>query len=194
MARLNTIAPASAQGQTQELFDAVKQKLGVVPKMLQVLANSPAALQGYLQFSGALAGGTLPAQDRERIALAVGQANGCEYCLAAHSLLGKKAGLTNENIRESRVGEPEEAHARALIQFTRKIVRERGKVSDEDVAQIRDAGFTDGQIAEIVGHVALNVYTNYFNNVSQPEVDFPPAEVIDHHEVCATVPGCDPTR
>jgi len=104
MSRLTQIAPDTATGKTKELLDAVKSKLGLVPNMVRAMANSPAALNAYVQFSGALAGGSLSARNREQIALAVGQVNECNYCLSAHSALGKMAGLTPDQIRDSRQG------------------------------------------------------------------------------------------
>ena len=195
MSRINPIAPESATGKAKELLDAVKSKLGLVPNMTRAMANSPAVLNGYLQLSGALAQGTLPARTREQIALAVGQANGCDYCLAAHTALGKMAGLSVEQIRDSRHGTAVDPKTDALLHFTRKVLASKGRVSGPDLQAVRDAGYDDGAIAEVVGHVALNVFTNYFNHVADTDIDFPKAEpLVDHHEACATIPGCDPTR
>jgi uncharacterized peroxidase-related enzyme len=195
MSRLTQIVPESATGKAKELLDAVKGKLGLVPNMTRAMANSPAVLEGYLQLSGALGQGALPAKTREQIALAVAQANGCEYCLAAHSAIGKMTGLTADQIRDSRRGTSVDPKENALVRFARKVVDSRGKVTDGDLAMVREHGYTDGEIAEIVAHVALNVFTNYFNNVTRTDVDFPAAAPItDHHEACASIPGCDPTR
>lgn len=195
MSRLPTIAPETATGKAKELLDTVKNKLGLVPNMTRVMANSPAVLSGYLQLSGALAQGALPAKSREQIALVVGQTNGCDYCLAAHSALGKMAGLSSEQILDSRRGTAVEPRTDTLIRFARKLVDSRGHVSDSDLHAVREAGFDDGAIAEIVANVALNIFTNYFNHVAETEIDFPKVEaIIDHHEACANIPGCDPTR
>ena len=176
MARLQQIAPESATGRAKELLDAVKTKLGIVPNMMRAMANSPAALEGYLGLNGALNKGTIPARTREQIALAVGEVDGCDYCLAAHSALGKRAGLTAEQVRDSRLGHADDPGADALIRFARKVVDERGLVSDADLQEVRAAGFDDGAIAEVVAHVALNVLTNYFNIVAGTDIDFPRAE------------------
>jgi uncharacterized peroxidase-related enzyme len=195
VARIQQIKPENAQGQTAELFSAVRSKLGMVPNMMRAIGNSPASLQAYLQFSGSLATGLLSAKERELIALAVGQSNSCDYCLAAHSALGKMAGLTAEQIRDARLGNAVDSKNEALVRFSKKLVNERGQVSDDDLNTLRRFGFDDGHVAEIVANVAVNIFTNYFNHVAETDIDFPKAEVIqDHHEVCASIPGCDVTR
>ena len=195
MSRIQQIKPENAKGQTAELFNAVRSKLGIVPNMMRAMGNSPAALQGYLQFSGSLATGTLSAKERELIALAVGQSNSCDYCLAAHSALGKMAGLTAEQIRDARLGNAVDSKTEALVRFSRKLVHKRGLVTDEDLNTLLRFGFDEGQIAEIVANVAVNIFTNYFNHVAETDIDFPEAEVLqDHHEVCESIPGCDVTR
>ena len=185
MPRLQQVAPETVTGKTAELFQGVQKKLGMVPNLMRVLGNSPAALQAYLQFSGSLATGTLDAKQRERIALAVAQANKCDYCLAAHSALGKMAGLTQEQIRDARQGHATDASSDALIRFARKVVTARGHVSDSDLAELRKHGFTDGQIAEVIGNVALNILTNYFNHVAETDVDFHPAEALQSEHSCS---------
>lgn len=195
MSRIHQITPDSATGKAKELLDAVHGKLGLVPNITRAMANSPAVLEGYLGLSGALGKGSLSAKNREQIALAVGQANHCDYCLAAHSAIGKMVGLTPDQILDSRRGTAIDPKADAVIRFARKLVDERGRVSDADVAEVRAAGLNDGGIAEVVANVALNIFTNYFNHVAETDIDFPRAEpIVDHHEVCASIPGCDETR
>jgi uncharacterized peroxidase-related enzyme len=195
MSRIHQIQPENAAGQTADMFAAVRSKLGMVPNMMRAFGNSPAALQAYLQFSGSLATGVLSAKERELIALAVAQSNGCEYCLAAHSALGKMAGLTPDQIRDARLGTAVDSKIEVLVKFSKKLVSERGHVTDDDLNTLRRHGYDDGHIAEMVANVALNLFTNYFNHVAETDIDFPKAEEIqDHHEVCATIPGCDSTR
>lgn len=163
-------APAAAQAQ----LAMVNKQLGVVPNLFRLVANSPAALEGYLGMSGALAKGTLSAQTRERIALAVAQINGCNYCLSAHSYLGKNlAKLSDAEIAANRHGGSLDPKADAAVRFATQVVRERGHVSDTDVRAVRMAGYDDAQIIEIVQHVALNTWTNYINEVAKTEIDFP---------------------
>ena len=196
MSRIHSINPESATGKAKELLAAVKAKLGLVPNMTRAMANAPAVLDGYLSFSGALSHGTsLTAKQREQIALAVGQANECDYCLAAHSTIGKMVGLSAEQILDSRRGTAVDPKSEAVISLARKLVAERGRISNADLAEARAAGLDDAAIAEIVANTALNIFTNYFNHVAETEIDFPKAErLVDHHEVCASNSGCDQTR
>jgi uncharacterized peroxidase-related enzyme len=175
MSRLTLIDKEAASDRARTLLDAVKSKLGLVPNMTRAMANSPAVLDGYLQLSGALGKGVLPVRVREQIALAVAEANECDYCLAAHSTIGKTVGLTAEQIRDSRLGTAVDAKTDALIRFARKVVDARGRVSDGDLDEVRAAGFDDGAIADVVANVALDVFTNYFNNVARTDLDFPKA-------------------
>lgn len=184
MARLTQITDEGASARARPLLDAVKNRLGLVPNMTRAMANSPAALDGYLQFSGALGRGTLPAKIREQISLAVAQANGCEYCLAAHSAIGKTVGLTAEQIRDSRRGGAVDPRAETLTRFALEVLKTRGNVSDASLAEVREAGFNDGAIAEVVAHVALDVFTNYFNNVARTDLDFPKVPELTREPAC----------
>lgn len=173
MSRLPLVDPSQAQGQTAELFAAVKEKLGRVPNLMKAMANSPAVLEGYLGLSGTLGQGTLDPKIRERIAIGTAESNGCGYCLAAHSLLGKMAGLDEEERLANRKGHSHDPKADAALKFARAVLEGKGRVTEEDVREIRSAGFDDGQVAEIIAHVALNVLTNYFNNAVETPIDFP---------------------
>jgi uncharacterized peroxidase-related enzyme len=167
-------APAAAR----PLLENVKKQLGSVPNLFRVVANSPAALEGYLSLNGALAKGTLDAKTRERIALAVAEVNGCGYCLSAHTYIGKNlAKLDDAEITANRNGSSNDPKAQAAVRFAVALVKARGHVSDADVAAVRTAGFDDAQIVEIVVHVALNTLTNYINEVTKTVVDFPVVEL-----------------
>jgi uncharacterized peroxidase-related enzyme len=186
MSRLFAVSPESATGKTKELLEGVNTKLGMVPNMMRAMANSPAVLDGYLQLSNSLGRGKLPARTREQLALAISEANHCEYCLAAHSAIGKMVGLTVDQIRDSRLGGAVDARTDALIRFATKLLETRGRVGKSDVDDVREAGFDDGAIAEVVAHVALSIFTNYFNNAFETEVDFPVAPALKP-EAAATV-------
>ena len=173
MSRLQAIDPDRATGKAKALLDGVRKKLGVAPNLMRTMANSPAVLEGYLGLSGALAGGRLTAKLREQLALAVAEANGCEYCLAAHSLLGKNAGLDAQQVLAARRGDALDPSDRAVLQFALAVIAARGNVSDAELAHARGAGLGDAEIAEIVAHVALNVLTNYLNRVADTQIDFP---------------------
>jgi AhpD family alkylhydroperoxidase len=139
------------------------------------MANSPAVANAYLGFSQSLSTGSLPARTREQLALVVGETNGCEYCVAAQTTLGKGAGLSEGEMCDARRAVAGDDKERAALEFARTIVTDRGNVSDDDVHAVRQAGYSDGEIGEIVAHVALNIFTNYFNHVAGTEVDFPVA-------------------
>jgi uncharacterized peroxidase-related enzyme len=175
MSRLTTFAsiqvsPAAAQ----PLLEAAKKQLGSVPNLFRVIASSPAALEGYFGLNAALSKGSLDAKTRERIAVAVAELNGCGYCLSAHTYLGKNvAKLDDAEITANRSGASNDPKADAALKFATLVVRERGHVSDADVAAVKAAGYDDAQVIEIVLHVALNTLTNYVNEVAKTEIDFP---------------------
>ncbi|MEO8314513.1 MAG: peroxidase-related enzyme [Pseudomonadota bacterium] len=173
MTRLATPTPDNAPEASRPTLDAVQRQLGVVPNLFRVIANSPATLVGFAAFQGALSK-TLDARARERIALAVAQVNGCDYCLSAHTYLGLNlARLSPGEIALNRKGVSGDTKAHAAVNFAAKVARERGHVSEADVASVRAAGFSDAQIVEIVGLVAENTFTNYLNEVARTEIDFP---------------------
>jgi uncharacterized peroxidase-related enzyme len=169
--------PASipeAPERARPLLEAVQKQIGRVPNLFRAMSTSPAALQGYLGLSGALAGGTLPAATRERIALAIAEVNGCGYCLAAHTFFGRVAGkLDDAEITANRNGYSNDPTADAAIRFAVQVAQQRGHVSEADLDGVRAAGYTDAQLIEIVQHVALNTLTNYFNEVFATDIDFP---------------------
>ena len=161
---------------SRPLLESVRKQLGTVPNLFRLVATSPAALEGYLGMHGALGKGALPAPTRERIALAVADINGCNYCLAAHTYLARNlAKLDDGEIAANRAGGSGDARADAAVHFAAKVARERGHIRPEDLAAVRAAGYDDAQIIEIVQHVALNTWTNYVNEVAQTDIDFPMA-------------------
>jgi uncharacterized peroxidase-related enzyme len=175
MSRIKPVDEHTADPATVELLNSVRKSMGTVPNLIATMANSPAVARAYLGFAQALAGGGLPRRLREQIALVVGEANACGYCVAAHTALGRRAGLTEEEAKEARRASSRDGKERAALVFARKVVQDRGVVTDDDVEQLRRAGYTDGQVGEIVANVALNIFTNYFNHVAATELDFPAA-------------------
>ena len=173
MTRLTAINPDEAAGKAKQLLDGVQQKLGLTPNLMRTFANSPAVLEAYLNFSGALGEGLLDAKLREQIALAVAEANSCEYCLSAHTAIGKMVGLNESDLTKARQAKASDVKTEAALQFAREIVVKRGEVSDADWQAVKDAGYGEGEIAEIIANVALNIFTNYFNHIARTEVDFP---------------------
>ena len=174
MSRIHTPASIEASpAAAQPLLDAVKKQLGVVPNLFRVVANSPAGLEGYLGLNGALGKGSLDARTRQRIAITVAEVNGCDYCLSAHTYLGRTSQARRRRVAANREGGSSDARADAALRFATRVVRERGRVSDADVQAVKAAGYDDAQVIEIVLHVALNTLTNYVNEVAKTEIDFP---------------------
>lgn len=176
MSRIQIQSVETAASTSKELLSSIGKSLGMVPNMAGAMANSPAVLASWVQFNTALAGGDLPAPTRERIALLSAETNGCAYCLSAHAALGRMAGLSPEEIESARDGVASDPAAAAALVFAQRLLETRGGVDPSDINRIREAGFTDGQITEIVGAVALNLFTNIFNRAFDVEIDFPHVE------------------
>ena len=173
MPRLIVPAREAVPAASTPLLDAVEKQLGVVPNLFRLVATSPAALEGLLSLSGALAK-TLDIATRERIAIATAEVNGCDYCLSAHTYLGLNvAKLDAAEVALNRKGRSHDAKADAVVAFAAKVARQRGKVGDTDIAAVKLAGFSEAQVIEIVASVALNMLTNFINNVAETEIDFP---------------------
>jgi AhpD family alkylhydroperoxidase len=179
MSRLPLVDPSHAQGQAHDLFEAVRSRVGRVSNMMKAMANSPAVLEGYLGLSGALAGGSLDPKLRERIAIEAAQSHGCNYCLAAHDLTGRLAGLDEEERLANRRGHSHDPKADVALEFTRTLIDGRGNVTGEDIRRVKEAGYSDGEVAEIMALVALNVLTNYFNIAVETPIDFPAVEPLE---------------
>jgi uncharacterized peroxidase-related enzyme len=173
MSRITVPALEAAPAGSKPLLDAVGKQFGVVPNLFRLVGLSPAALEGMLGLNGAV-GKTLDAKTRERIALAVAQVNGCDYCLSAHTYFGLNLAKIDEvEIALNRKGRSSDAKANAAVAFAAKVTQARGKVTDADLQAVKAAGFSDAQIVEIVAVVVLNVFTNFVNNVAQTDIDFP---------------------
>jgi uncharacterized peroxidase-related enzyme len=167
------------QPETSRVLKAVKAKLGIIPNSFATLAHSPAALSGYLQLSDAVAGGRLSARQREIIALAVAQSNRCQYCLSAHTQVGKVVGLSEKEIAQARSGRGVDAFNAAIARFAFDLSENRGIISDAEFRAARDAGLDDELIVEVVVNVALNILTNYINHVAGTSIDFPVIDLED---------------
>lgn len=158
---------------SQPLLEQIDKAFGTTPNMFKAVSNSPAALKSMWGAFGALAGGTLGARLGEQIAVAIANRNRCEYCLAAHTVLGRNAGASMEDMAAAQVGKSGDPRTAAAIAFALAVVEQRAQVSDADMERLRAAGFDDGEIVEILAHVALNVFTNYINVALDVPVDFP---------------------
>lgn len=178
MSRITTPATiADAPVKSQESLKAVEKLLGSAPNLFRIVGNSPAALDGYLGLNGALANGALDGATRERIALAVAEVNGCDYCLAAHTYLGTNvAKLSSDEITSNRKGYSGDEKADIAVRFAVDIVNARGHVDAAKVQAVLNAGYSEGEVVEIIAHVALNTLTNYVNSVLDTKIDFPEAK------------------
>jgi uncharacterized peroxidase-related enzyme len=172
MTRFPLIDP-SAPGDAKPTLDAVNAQLKMVPNLFRLAANSPAALSALVGMEGALAKGVLRARFRELLAITVAQENGCDYCLSAHTAIGKMVGLSESQLADARAYKSDDAKTDAMLTLAVQIVRERGAVNAAELAAAKAAGVTDAEIVEIVAGVALNIFTNYLNIAADTEIDFP---------------------
>ncbi|HEY9272748.1 carboxymuconolactone decarboxylase family protein [Achromobacter sp.] len=173
MSRVPLIDASSASADRKALLTQIHGAFGATPNMFKAVANSPAALQSMWGAFGALGGGVIPAKLGEQIAVAVADRNACEYCLAAHTALGRKAGASAEEMSAAQGGEAADPKTAAALRFALKLVEARGQASEADVQAVRAAGYNDQEIVEILAHVALNLFTNYVNVAFAVPVDFP---------------------
>ncbi len=178
MSNINALSIETAPAASKPILEAVKAKMGKVPNILGTLANAPAGLASYLSLSEALGGGLFSAGERELLALAIGEANDCDYCLAAHTTIGGMQGLDAESMRAARAGGLGDAKLEALTSLAREVVEFRGKPSATSIDTFRSVGWTDGHLVELMAHVALNTLTNYTNHIAETEIDFPVAPAL----------------
>lgn len=173
MSRIELVSDTAATGEAKALLSQIHAAFGATPNMFRAVANSPAALKSMWGAFGALGGGVIPAQLGEQIAVAVADRNACHYCLAAHTALGRKAGVSAADMAAAQAGESADPRTAAALRFALKLVDARGQVDAADLQALRAAGFDDAHIVEIVAHVALNLFTNYVNVALEVPVDFP---------------------
>jgi uncharacterized peroxidase-related enzyme len=177
MPRISPVTAPQSDTPVAATLGQIKAKLGRVPRAYATIAQSPAAIDGYLAFSSALHKGRLTARQREMLALAISQANECQYCLSAHTVTGKMAGLTPDQIRQAREGRSNDLLDNAIVVFAIKLMQQRGIVSDEDMKAAREVGVDDGLMMEIIANIALMTVTNYANRLADPEIDFPVVQI-----------------
>lgn len=173
MSRINLVTNATANPEQQALFDAIQGQLGMVPNFLRIFANSPAALRAFLGLHGIAGEGSLDALTRERIALGLAEQNACEYCVSAHTAIGRKTGLSNSEMEANRAGGSEDRKAAVAVKFARSLARTNGAINTAELLEVREAGYDDAQIVEIITHVGMNVLTNILGKASRVEIDFP---------------------
>jgi uncharacterized peroxidase-related enzyme len=177
MSRIAAIDPSTASAAVKPLLDGVQKGMGMTPNLFRVAAQSPAALEALVSLFGATGKGSFNARTREAVALAVSEANGCDYCLSAHTAIGKHAGLSDAALEQARLAESDDAHLGALLKLARAILDRRGRIG-EGLDAARRAGVTDAEVVEVVANVALTIFTNYLNEAAGTDMDFP---VVRHH-------------
>lgn len=177
MARINVVTHETANAEQKALFDAIHSQLGIIPNFLKVFANSPQALKAFLGLHVIAHAGSLDPLTRERIALALAQQNACQYCLSAHTAIGRKVGLDNAEIDANRAGGSQDAKAAAAVRFARALVAHSGEVTSAELADVRSAGYGDAEIVEIITHVGMNILTNILGKASRVDIDFPKVEL-----------------
>ena len=177
MSRINVVTTDTANAEQHALLDAIQSQLGMVPNFLKVFANSPAALRAFLGLHGIAGEGSLDAATRERIALALAEQNACEYCLSAHTAIGRKAGLNGDEIDANRAGTSQDAKAAVAVKFARSLVANKGEVATAELLEMRNAGYSESDIVEVITHVGMNFLTNILGKASRVEIDFPKVEL-----------------
>lgn len=173
MARVKPVSVEEAKGDVKELYQSLQQNMGKVFNIFLNMGNSAATLKGFLALSDATNQTSLSPQLREQIALIVGQSNHCQYCLSAHTMIAKGQGMSDQDILKARHGESPNTKDQAILKFAKQVVENRGNVSNQDVASLKAAGVTDTELVEIILVVIVNMFTNYFNLITDPKVDFP---------------------
>ncbi|MGY2805715.1 MULTISPECIES: carboxymuconolactone decarboxylase family protein [unclassified Bradyrhizobium] len=174
MSRITTPKPEHVPADSKPTLDAFTKNIGFTPNMLACFAQSPVAFNAWADLIGSLSK-TLDVKTRDSIGLAVSEVNGCNYCLTVHSYTAEHmAKLPANDIILARQGHASDPKRDAALQFARKVIQSRGQVSDTDLKTVRDAGYTDANIMEIIALVAMYSLTNFFNNVFDPDKDFPP--------------------
>jgi uncharacterized peroxidase-related enzyme len=173
MSRITTVSNETANIEQRALFEAIHSQLGMVPNFLRVFAHSPDALKAFLGLHHIANHGSLDAATRERIALALAQQNQCEYCLSAHTAIGRKAGLNGAEIEANRAGSSQDAKAAVAVKFARALAEHKGEVTNTELQVMRDAGFSEADIVEVITHVGMNIMTNILGKASRVSIDFP---------------------
>jgi alkylhydroperoxidase family enzyme len=181
--RIRSVDPTTARGRTRELLDTVQQAFGVIPNTARMMANSPAVLDSFLAFSAAMGHVRIGTTLHNQVKLTTSETNACDYCSSILSAVAPSAGLSADDVLAGRTGHSDDRRTRAALAFAHEVLERRGKVGDQQLSAVRDAGFGDAEIVEIVASVVLGCFTNFLNNVADTELDFPKAGPV---EACST--------
>lgn len=179
MSRIKSLSVQEAKGEVKDLYQNLEKKMGKVLNIFLNMGNSPATLKGFLNLSEAANQTSIPPELREQIALIVGQANQCQYCLSAHTTLAKGLGISDQIIMKARHGESQDPKSQAILKFAKMVVENRGHISNQEVANLKAAGVSDKELVEIILLINVNMFTNYFNLITDPIIDFPKAPALN---------------
>ncbi len=179
MARIKPMELSETEGKSRKLLEAVQKQFGTIPNIFKGFAHSPAVLEFYLAQTRTLAGGVLDRKLREQIAVAVAGSNQCNYCASAHTFLGKQTGVPEQELSANLSGSSADRKTAVALGFARAIVENRGRLDDDDLEHLREAGFGEAEIVEIIAHVGMNLFTNYFNHIADTDVDFPLVQTME---------------
>jgi uncharacterized peroxidase-related enzyme len=175
MTRVQPVTPEKAKPELNEIYQGIQKNIGKIPNIFQNMGNSPAVLKGYLGLSDAMSHTSLSKPLQEMIALTVSEANQCGYCLAAHSTIAHSAGVADQDITQARQALSKDAKTQAILGFAKDVVEKKGQLNDQDIAALKKAGVNDTEIVEIILAISLTMFTNYFNHITDPKIDFPVA-------------------
>lgn len=175
MQRIQAIEPEKASKEVKNIYQQVENNIGMLPNFIKTLANAPIAAKAYIQFNDLVVQGVLPVSLREKISLRISEANGCSYCVSVHCTLSKGAGLADEEVKDSRQGQSPDRKTDLAIKFAERIMDARGAVTTDEIDGLREVGYTDQEITEIITVVIFTQFSNYFNNAAGTVNDFPKA-------------------
>ncbi|MDH3711344.1 MAG: carboxymuconolactone decarboxylase family protein [Cyclobacteriaceae bacterium] len=173
MKNLEVLNRDQVGSETQAIFDGLKQKVGMVPNLYAATANSHFALTALLDLGETLKKGNLNAKEVEAVALAVGETNQCQYCLSAHTTVGKMLGFTEDQTLHIRNGQVSDDKIRALTDLAKEITERRGHPQESTIEAFFQVGYNKGALVDVIGLVALNTFTNYLNHIADTPIDFP---------------------
>jgi uncharacterized peroxidase-related enzyme len=175
MPNIKPVAIETASAEQKKVLEGIKARLGMLPNIYATLAHSPSTLGSMLAYSSGLKKGALSPREIESIALAVAQKNQCDYCLAAHTVMGKGAGLLPAEMLDVRQGRSADKKMDALVKLAVELTDSQGLPSKVTVRNFYQAGYDDGALVEVIAWVAYNIFTNYINHVAGTDIDFPAA-------------------
>lgn len=173
MPRVNPVTKEKAQNEVKEIYSSLEKKMGKVINIFQNMGNSPAVLKGYLALSDAAGQTSLSPKLREELALVVGQANKCNYCLSVHTTVAKGLGIPDQDVLLARKGQTKDPKEQAILKFAKSVVENRGNLADKEIETLKKAGVTDQELVEVILVIMVNMFTNYFNHITGTEIDFP---------------------